>query len=156
MVPPRVGLAYVILQCAGAVGGGLLAARTVPAIGYPAAAAGVSGSLAFVAEGIATFFLCLVVLQTATVARMASKEYFGVAIGFTVGAMAATIGPISGGALNPAVGLLGRVASSDPWGVDTTPWYCAAGPLAGGVLAALAFRVVSADAFVAPPSYGMV
>ena len=57
----------------GATCGGILATLVVPAIGFPAAAQGVSASLACVTEAVATFFLCLVVLQTATVARMANK-----------------------------------------------------------------------------------
>lgn len=147
LVPPLVGLCYIIVQCAGAVGGGVLASLVVPAIGFPAAAPGVTTNLALTAEGIATFFLCFVVLQTATVAKMANKEYFGIAIGFTVASMAYTIGPLSGGALNPAVALLGRVASNAPFALTTTPWIYFAGPIGGGVVAAIIFRCVSADSF---------
>ena len=117
----------------------------MPVIGFPAST--VSPALAFAAEAIATFFLCLVVLQTATVASVANKEYFGLAIGFTVGAMAVSIGSLSGGAMNPAVAILGRIPADDPFGLTTTPWYYLAGPGVGAVLAALAFRCVSADSF---------
>lgn len=64
--------------------------------------------------------------------------------------MAYTVGPISGGALNPAVALLGRVASDAPFALTTTPWLYFAGPFGGGVLAALAFRCTSADSFLMP------
>lgn len=81
---------------------------------------------------------------------MANKEYFGLAIGFTVASMAVSVGSLSGGGLNPSVALIGRVASEAPFGVSTTPWYLLAGPIAGATLAALAFRVASADSFVRP------
>ena len=74
-------------------------------------------------------------------------RYFGIAIGFTVASMAYTIGPLSGGALNPAVALLGRVASNAPFALTTTPWIYFAGPIGGGVVAAIIFRCVSADSF---------
>lgn len=156
LVPPQVALAYIFVQLCGGVCGGVLASMVVPAIGFPAAAASVSPPLAFMAEFIATFFLCFVVLQTATVSKMANKEYFGLAIGFTVGAMAVGVGALSGGALNPAVAMLGRVASDAPFALSTTPWYYFAGPCGGGALAALIFRLVSADSFVAPAGNSMV
>lgn len=88
---------------------------------------------------------------------MANREYFGVAIGFTVASMGLTIGPLTGGALNPAVALLGRIASDQPLAIGTVvPWYYVAGPTAGAVVAALAFRLVSADSFARPMATGMV
>ena len=52
-------------------------------------------------------FLAFVVLQTATAKATAGNSFFGLAIGFTVTAMATAVGPITGGALNPAVGMTG-------------------------------------------------
>ena len=150
LVPPTVALGYVCMQITGAACGGLLGRYTVGAIGFPAAAATVSPLRAFAAEGIATFFLCLVVLQTATVAKLADKQYFGLAIGYTVAAMAVAIGGVSGGALNPAVGIL---ASGSALNILNTPWYYVAGPLAGAVVAAVAFRVITATEF-RPPANG--
>lgn len=75
LVPPLIGICYVLVQCTGAICGGVLASAVLPdGIGYPAPASGVSTLLALIAEAAATFFLCYVVLQTATVAKMANKE----------------------------------------------------------------------------------
>ena len=62
---------------------------------------------AWLGEFVATFFLAFVVLQTATAPATADNSFFGLAIGFTVTAMAVAVGGISGGALNPAVAMLG-------------------------------------------------
>jgi aquaporin Z len=58
---------------------------------------------AFVAEFLFTFALAYVVLSTATVKSTAGNSYFGLAIGMTVMTGAFAVGPISGGAFNPAV-----------------------------------------------------
>jgi len=139
LVPPLVGILYMASQALGALSGGVLATllfgdRVVPAADV------VSPPRVFAAEALATFFVCLVVLQTATVARMASREFFGVAIGLSYAAMAATIGDRSGAVLNPVFALLGELPAM--W------YYRVAGPFAGGVVAALVFRCVSADSFV--------
>lgn len=146
LVPPLVALAYICSQLCGALLGGVLGAQVVATIGFPSPPPSVSPRLACAAEALATFFLCLVVLQTATVAKLADKQYFGLAIGYTVTAMAVAVGGVSGAALNPAVGILGGLR-----------WYYFAGPLFGAVAAALAFRVVAATEFESPDaSRGMV
>lgn len=157
IVRPAVALFYILFQLAGAVVGGRLAAVVTGSINSPSSSKG--DMTALTGEIIATFFLCYVVLQTATVAKTATKEYFGIAIGFTVAAMAVTVGGISGGALNPAVGFLSSVTTDGliPIAIPlATPWYYAAGPAAGGVLAALIFRMTTTDEFVAPARKGMV
>jgi len=143
LVPPQVGLLYIVMQLLGAACGGGLARLVVSHVGHPFAA--VDSRLAFAAETLATFVVCLVVLQTATVARMAHREHFGLAIGSAVAAMTFVMAQISGAALNPALGLLGGL----PY-----PWYYVAGPCSGGVLAALFFRVISVDSFAAYESRG--
>ena len=88
-------------------------------------------------------------LQSATATATAGNSFFGLAIGFTVTAMAVAIGPLSGGALNPAVGLLHFAASVrgqyGSWAA-TIFVYCLACP-AGGALAALCYRVINAPEF---------
>ena len=94
------------------------------------------------AEILFTFALCLVVLNVATDEATAGNSYYGLAIGFTVVVGAFAAGGISGGAFNPAVGigpividaLLGGGSFGDIW-------IYVVGPLAGGALAALAYRV---------------
>lgn len=103
--------------------------------------------VAFYLEVIATFFLAFVVLQVATAQAMVGNSIFGLAIGFTVTAMASAAGGITGGALNPAVALLGIPGFFNT--NATTPWaaiflvYWVACPI-GGALAAGCFRLTNA------------
>ena len=58
-----------------------------------------------IAEFVGTFALVWVVLNSATSKGTAGNSFYGLAIGFTVFACAISVGAISGGAFNPAVGL---------------------------------------------------
>jgi aquaporin Z len=97
---------------------------------------------ALVAELAFTFALAFVVLNVATLKRTAGNSYFGLAIGLTVTAGAYAAGNISGGVFNPAVAVglivMGLSASEHLW------IYLAAN-LAGGALAAWAFRAVNTE-----------
>jgi len=101
----------------------------------------VAGPLApiFVAEFLFTFALVWVVLNVATAEGTKGHSFYGLAIGFTVLAGAFAVGPISGGAFNPAVvlgaTLLGLINPASVW------VYVLAN-LAGGAVAGLAFRAV--------------
>jgi aquaporin Z len=57
------------------------------------------------AELLYTFALVTVVLNTATAKGTAGNSFYGLAIGFTVMVGAYAVGPVSGGAFNPAVTL---------------------------------------------------
>jgi aquaporin Z len=74
---------------------------------------------ALAAEFLFTFALCYVVLNVATAKGTSGNPTYGLAIGFTVLAGAFAVGPISGGAFNPAVAvgliILGKVALADIW-----------------------------------------
>ena len=59
----------------------------------------------FLGEFLFTFALVYVVLNSATAKGTESNSFYGLAIGFTVVVGAFAIGPVSGGAFNPAVGL---------------------------------------------------
>lgn len=59
----------------------------------------------FLAEFLFTFALVYVVLNSATAKGTAGNSFYGLAIGFTVTVGAFAVGPVSGGAFNPAVGL---------------------------------------------------
>jgi aquaporin Z len=59
----------------------------------------------FIVEFLFTFALCWVVLNVATSMGTKGNSFYGLAIGFTVLVGAITVGGISGGAFNPAVGL---------------------------------------------------
>ena len=59
----------------------------------------------FIVEFLFTFALAWTVLNVATTKATMGNSFYGLAIGFTVLVGAITVGGISGGAFNPAVGL---------------------------------------------------
>lgn len=105
----------------------------------------------FLAEALGTFALCYVVLNVATTEASTNKSYFGVAIGLTVMSVAAVLGSISGGAFNPAVGIMG-VSSFDytTWemGLYNGTWVYFAAPLLAAAVAAGVFRLQNPKEFV--------
>jgi aquaporin Z len=58
-----------------------------------------------VGDFLFTFALVYVVLNSATARGTAGNSFYGLAIGFTVMVGAFAVGPVSGGAFNPAVGV---------------------------------------------------
>ena len=107
-------------------------------IGYPAVGEDFEMSQAILSEAVCTCFLCLVVLGSACSASNAGKDFYGYAIGMTVFSCAISSGRVSGGAFNPAVGLLGAADNS----FGDLPVYIV-GPYVGAILAAIIFRLVS-------------
>ena len=94
------------------------------------------------AEVLVTFALALVILNVATAKATEGNSYYGLAIGFTVLAGAYAVGPVSGGAFNPAVGIgpvLVDVLAGD--GSMGNLWFYLVGPLAGAALAVPVFRM---------------
>lgn len=72
----------------------------------PAASGNEYGLLArVVAEFLFTFALVYQVLNAATAKGTAGNSFYGLSIGFTVTAGAFAVGPVSGAAFNPAVGV---------------------------------------------------
>ena len=97
-----------------------------------------STSAAFVAELLGTFALVWVVLQTATTKSNAGNSHYGLAIGFTVTAMAYALGGFgTGGCFNPAVAIGAAFNGLASWG---TAGLAIVADLVGGALAALAFK----------------
>ena len=96
----------------------------------------------FLAEILFTFALVLVVLNVATAKATEGNSYYGLAIGFTVTAGAFAVGPISGGAFNPAVGT-GPILANVALGLGGIGdlWYYWVGPLVGAALAAIVFKI---------------
>jgi aquaporin Z len=85
---------------------GLAAALLVIAIFHGRALPALHSTKAsLVVEFLFTFALAWVVLNSATAKGTAGNSFYGLAIGFTVLAGAVSVGGISGGAFNPAVGL---------------------------------------------------
>ncbi len=89
------------------------------------------------AEFLFTFALAFVILNVATARGTEGNSYYGLAIGFTVAAGGYAVGPISGGAFNPAVTIgtlvLGGIGVGDVW-------IYLVGQLFGGTAAALVFN----------------
>ncbi len=137
---------YIAAQIAGAlVASGAVHFLTGKAFApEPGGGAGVVEVL--LAEIIFTFALMLVVLNVATAKATEGNSYYGLAIGFTVTAGAFAVGPISGGAFNPAVGT-GPILANVAMGAERAAsdisnlWYYWAGPLAGAVLATTVFNM---------------
>lgn len=93
-----------------------------------------------IVEALFTFALAWTVLNTATAKGTQGNSFYGLAIGFTVVAGAISVGGISGGAFNPAVGVGVTMMSLVP--TSQLPVYVGA-DLAGGALAALAYLFVN-------------
>jgi aquaporin Z len=97
---------------------------------------------ALVAEFLFTFALAYVVLNVATAKATSGNSFYGLAIGMTVMAGAFAVGPLSGGALNPAVAIslttMGLVAPG-------SIWIHILAELAGAAVAALAFKFINPE-----------
>ena len=137
---------YIAAQIAGAlVASGAVHFLTGEAFA-PAPRVGAGVVEVLLAEIIFTFALMLVVLNVATSKATEGNSYYGLAIGFTVTAGAFAVGPISGGAFNPAVGtgpILANVAMG--LGDASNLWYYWVGPLAGAVLATTVFNMQNSE-----------
>ena len=98
-------------------------------------------------EILFTFALALVVLNTATSSGTSNNSFYGLAIGFTVVVAAFAGGGISGGAFNPAVGIGPNLIQGTMGGkpeVFANIGLHVAGPMIGGALAAVVFKVQEA------------
>jgi len=93
-------------------------------------------------EILFTFALALVVLNVATTKATEGNSYYGLAIGFTIVVGAFAGGSISGGAFNPAVGIslttMHAIYGEGSW---EHLWLYLVGPLAGGALAAIVYKI---------------
>jgi aquaporin Z len=106
---------------------------------------------ALAAEIVFTTALVLVVLNVAATKQTAGNSYYGLAIGAIVAAGAFAVGPISGAAFNPAVGVGATVASAlFAHGGWSDLWLYIAGPLAGAALAAAIHRTQTLRSPVPP------
>ncbi len=90
------------------------------------------------AEFLFTFALCYVFLNVVTTKATAGNSYYGLAIGFTVLAGTFAVGPVSGGAFNPAVAVGISVMGLSPW---TDLWVFLLANFAGGAAAAAVFKM---------------
>jgi aquaporin Z len=131
---------YLIAQILGAVAASFLVLELK---GHPVVTPGnPSIGHALVAEFIGTFALVYVILNVATAKATANNSFYGLAIGFTVMAMAFALGPVSGGAFNPAVAIgitvLGLAKAANLW-------VYLVGNFAAAALAAFVFKSINPD-----------
>jgi MIP family channel proteins len=146
--PLRYVPAYLAAQLLGAVLASLTvwltygdAARDSASLAATLPGGGVSTLTVFVIEAVVTFFLVLAIVSVATDERV-PKATAGLTVGFTLAVCVLIAGPLSGGAVNPARALGPMIVSGDFDGV----WAYVAGPLLGGVAAALLYARFLADA----------
>jgi aquaporin Z len=135
-------LPYLAAQLVGA----LTAAATVflltGATFAPAPGAGAAVGQVLLGEAIVTFLLALVVLNVATAPSTKGNSFYGLAIGLTVTAGAYGIGPISGGAFNPAVSIGPSVMGALAGGESVLDiWLYILGPVAGAIAAVPVYRL---------------
>lgn len=131
---------YVAAQVAGGVAAGAVATFLVDTA--PAQPFTTTGkvAVALTAELLVTFALAYVVLNVATSSDHAGNSFYGLAIGGTVLAGAVAVGGVSGGVFNPAVAFGVAGAGLVSW---SSLWLYLVADLAGGALAAIAFRVLN-------------
>ena len=134
-------IAYVIVQVAGAVIASYLVLYFFPDL--DPLAPGIDDAFkAILAEMIGTFALAYVLLHVTTAKETTGNSYFGLAIGFTMLCMMYAFGHISGGAFNPAIALGFCLMRLAPYG---DIWIYLVGCFGGGLLAAIAFRILNAE-----------
>ncbi len=134
-------IAYLIVQVAGAALAAMLATWLAgDIIGVPVGMPDTTRGL--VAELTGTFALAYVVLNVATAKGTNGNSFYGLAIGFTVLAMAYAFGGISKGAFNPAVAIGLSVMKIAPW---SDQWVYMAGCFGGSILAGIIFRINNPD-----------
>ena len=104
--------------------------------------------MALVAEIVGTFALAYVVLNVATTKGTAGNSFYGLAIGFTVFACATGLGPISGGAFNPAVAISLTVVKAFAW---NNIWIYLVGCFGGATIAAVIFNFINVEDRQVPP-----
>ena len=155
-LPGKEVVPYMAAQLAGA----LIAALAVRAITgrtfAPAPGSGVAIGPALLVEVLFTFALALVVLNAATARKTDGNSFYGLAIGLTVYVGATSSVHISGGALNPAVGIgLTLVDAAFSGGTLSHVWLYIVGPFVGAALAAAVFRAQESIADVPVPAAGV-
>jgi glycerol uptake facilitator protein len=149
-LPSKEMVAYVIAQLVGAFAASamvvaIVGQRAVDAgLGSTAPGEGVSYIQAIVSEGVATFFLVLVIWGVA-VDKRAPAGFAGLAIGLVVAADIWVTGPFTGASMNPARTfgpLLGLTAWGGEYDWGKFPIYII-GPILGGLLAAFVYDYIS-------------
>ncbi|HEX2628242.1 MAG TPA: aquaporin [Chitinophagaceae bacterium] len=134
-------LTYMGFQIAGALIAGLVI-RVFVDVPESADQSNIEITKALVAEFLGTFALAYVVLNVATAKGTSGNSFYGLAIGFTVMAMAFALGGYSGGAFNPAVAIGNLVMKL----FDLKHiWIYLLGCFAGAAVAGVVFNINNPD-----------
>jgi aquaporin Z len=133
---------YIGAQLLGAAIAGLIGGRFLVEATAGDAYSGKALGIALVAEFLFTFALAWVVLNVATSRDHDGNGFYGLAIGFTVMAGAVAVGPISGGAFNPAVGFGVSIGGVSDW---ANIWIYLLAPTLGGAAAGYAFKALNPE-----------
>ena len=141
-------IAYMVVQIIGAIVAALIAKWYMGDMGV--ATMDLSGKIlkVFIGELIGTFALAYVVLNVATSKGTTGNSFYGLAIGFTVFAMATAFGAVSGGAFNPAVATGATVVGAFAL---KNIWIYLIACFGGGFLAALVFNFINEEDKPVPP-----
>ncbi|MCS6807401.1 MAG: aquaporin [Bacteroidota bacterium] len=141
LIAPALGILYILAQLVGGTAAGILIAnlfsQQAVGAGTPALAPQVTATAGIILESIATFFLVAVIFGTA-VDKRAPQSVYPFAIGCTIALGVMSIGPLTGGAMNPAR-TFGAALASGMWSNHAVYWV---GPIVGGVLAGLIYNFV--------------
>jgi aquaporin Z len=132
---------YMIAQILGGIIAFAMTSYFYGHITIPKPGLGISLLQAFIMEVLLACVLALVVLTVATTEKFKESHVFGFAIGFTIPALAALGGPISGGLFNPAIPLGAAIVGAFkrmPISYEHLAMYVV-GALLGGFLAAYLF-----------------
>ena len=133
-------IAYMIFQVLGAVAGAYLVTYFFEK--FPEVLPQANSFRAIVAEFLGTLALAYVVLNVATSKATSGNSYYGLAIGFTVMAMAYAFGSVSGGAFNPAVAVGICIMQMAGW---SDIWIYMVGCFGGGLLAGIIFKLLNPE-----------
>ncbi len=134
---------YIFAQVLAGIVAGMIA-KGMPALHFPKSPLAPDMRSAVMVEAIFTFFLCFTVLQVATAKATKGNSFYGFAIALVVLVGALSVGGISGGAFNPAVGgALLTVGYLDA----TTFFIYVAAQFAAAVLASGLFKFTNPDDF---------
>jgi len=112
-------LLYWAAQLVGALLGAVLAHFLIDTRGHATTPTGRDAAVVLLAEFLFTFLLGYVVLNVATSRDNEHNGFYGVAVGTTVMAGVIAVGPLTGGAFNPAVvaggSVIGLFSGSGIW-----------------------------------------
>ncbi len=140
----REGIAFIISQIAGAIAAsalllaifGQVIGKDMVFKGTPAPDSNTSIAAGIVIEAILTFFLVFVIFGTGVDSR--GRITTGLVIGFTVALDILFGGPFTGASMNPAR-TFGPAVIGGQWSGHIIYWI---GPIAGGLLAAIAYNTL--------------